>query len=98
MLENDSLTSPTKARSKLARLHMGGDPDPDLKRLLKADLACANIDNKVREQLVGARLQPVHVGHLVGLLLMESGVDGANVTLIEKLVREAVDAGHKADK
>lgn len=82
--------STTKARSLVANAH--ARKDPDLIELRKANLACSVLDAKVREQLANATLDPVHVGHLVGLLLMGSGVDGANVQLIEKLARDAVEA------
>jgi hypothetical protein len=88
--------TPTQARSKLAVAHMGGDPDPDHKRLLRANLACANLDNKIRKELADVELYPVHVGHLVGLLLMSAGADG--VALIEKLARDAVEARQTRDQ
>jgi hypothetical protein len=87
--------TPTEARSKLAVAHRGGEPDAATKRLLKANLACSVLDAKVRQQLADADLLPVHVEHIIGLLLMESGVDGATVTLVSKLARDAVEAGQK---
>lgn len=98
MSDKNPLTSITKSRSDLARLHRGEpNPDPELKRLYKANLATANLDKKIREQVRGVELGPAHVAHLVGLILMESGVAGANVALIEKLARDAVETGHDGD-
>lgn len=91
---NLSMTSTTKARSQLARLHMGNsNPDPDLLQLRLANLACAKIDKKIRDSLAvdGAKLGPAHVAHLVGLLLLQSGVGGETVGLVERLAREAVE-------
>lgn len=85
--------SQTQARSLVANAHRSGDAD--LIQLHKANLACANIDNRIREQLREAELDAVHVGHLVGLLLSGSHVDGATVTVVEKLVRDAVEAAQR---
>lgn len=81
----------TKARSEVARANMG-TPDPDLVELRKANLACSNLDAKLREQLRYAKLHPAHVAHLVGLLLSGCDVDGPTATVIEKLARDAVEA------
>lgn len=82
--------STTQARSLVANAHRGDDAD--LIRLHKANLACANLDNKIRIELAVADVAPVHVGHLVGLLLAASHVDGPTVALIEKLARDAAEA------
>jgi hypothetical protein len=90
-----SLSSMTAARSELARLHaVSPDPDAATLTLYRANLVCARIDNRIREYTAQAqvRLNDVHVGHLVGLLLSESGVDGETVTRLEGAVREAVVA------
>ncbi|MCW2767971.1 MAG: hypothetical protein JWO11_3930 [Nocardioides sp.] len=88
----DSLSSMTAARSELARLHVQADPDPDLVLLARAKLVCARLDNRIREYSAdaGVRLRPVHVAHLVGLLLAESGVDGSTVGAVERAAHDAV--------
>ena len=90
---SDIPTSVTAARSEKARLHVG-NPNPDPAELRRADtnLATAKIDNRIREYVraAGAPLNSPQTGHLVGLLLMQAGVPGATVQLIEKVAREAV--------
>lgn len=80
----------TKARSLLA--HAARLGDTELIELRKANLACSNLDIKLREQLRYAKLHPAHVAHLVGLLLSGCDVDGPTATVIEKLARDAVEA------
>lgn len=92
---SNSMSSMTAARSELARLHAANpDPDPAAVQLVRANLVCARIDNRIREYTAQAevRLSDVHVGHLVGLLLSKSGVDGESVASLERIVREAVAA------
>ncbi|WP_418062423.1 hypothetical protein [Pimelobacter simplex] len=91
-LENAARTDLTtaQARSRVANARQHGLPE-DLIQLYKANLACANIDNKIRIELREAQLDPVHVGHLVGLLMSSSGIDGATVGVVEKLVRDAAE-------
>lgn len=96
---SDSLSSMTAARSELARLHSGNpNPDQDLVELARANLVCARLDNRIREYTTAnnVRLNDSHVGHLVGLLLMQASVPGDTVTLIEGMVREAVAAAQRA--
>lgn len=89
----DPTQSTAKARSRLAIASRSSvDVDEEGMALLRANMACANIDNKIRHQSVDATLRGVHVGHLVGLLLNNANVDGATSTLIEKLARDAVEA------
>lgn len=90
----DSLSSMTAARSELARLHVKPDPDPEDVMQARAKLVCARLDNRIREYTsqAGVRLNDAHVGHLVGLLLSVSGVDGDTVARLEKSVREAAAA------
>ena len=90
--------TPTEARSKLAVAHQRGKPDAATKRLLKANLVCSVLDNKIRKQLYDAELLPVHIGHLVGLLLMEANIDGATVALIEKMAHDAAEAAQNSGK
>jgi hypothetical protein len=89
----ENLSSMTAARSELARLH-AVDPDPDASAVarLKANLVCARLDNRIREYTAqaGVKLNDVHVGHLVGLLLAESGVDYDTVVQLERAARDAV--------
>lgn len=83
----------TKARSLLA--HAVRSRDEELVELRKANLACSNLDAKVREQLRYAKLRPEHVAHVVGLLLSGCDVDGPTATVIEKLARDAVEAASR---
>ena len=88
---SDPKSSVTKARSAIARLHRGTEePDPELLALARANMACAKIDARIREVTTDAELNGAHVGHLVGLLLMQTRVGGETVQLIEKLAADAV--------
>jgi hypothetical protein len=90
---SESLSSVTAARSEKARLYVG-NPEPSAEELRRVDtnLATAKIDNRIREYVheAGHPLDHAQTGHLVGLLLMQAGVPGATVSLIENLTRDAV--------
>ncbi len=89
--------SPIHARNKLAAaFRKVAPPTPDVEAQLRADLATSKLDAAIRQALRGARLGDAHLGHLIGLLLNESGVDGATSTVLEKMVREAVRTSQAA--
>lgn len=83
--------TPTSARAKLAGSFVGGPPDPETEERLRCNLATSNLDREIRAALGGGRrMSDSEVGHLVGLLLAESLVDGDTVTRCEAYVRDAV--------
>ena len=90
-----SLSSVTQTRSALARLY-ANQPNPEeaVASLARANLACAKIDNRIREYIRAAdtNLNETHIAHLVGLLLSGAGVGGEAVTLLERAVYEAAAA------
>ncbi|WP_028652759.1 hypothetical protein [Nocardioides halotolerans] len=88
------LSSVTQTRSALARLSAHNpNPDPDEIAAARASLACAKLDNRLREcARDDVQLDDVHAGHLVGLLLSICSVPGDDVIRIEKDVRAAVRA------
>ncbi|GAB3875393.1 hypothetical protein [Terrabacter terrigena] len=85
---------PITARNQLAALHSrGATPDPEAKAAAQRTLATAKIDKAIREALaVAPGLDDAHVGHLVGLILNASGVDGETSIRVERDVRAAVVA------
>jgi hypothetical protein len=90
--------SPEHARNKLAGLHSrGAVPHPDAEAAARTNLATSKIDKAIRDSL---RVCPKHlddsqIGHLVGLILNESGIDGETSTRVERDVRAAIVASHK---
>lgn len=93
----------TAARLELARLsrrnHRAAPSEVDEAR---AAYVTAKLDNAIRravaETLRGVRLDDVQVAHLCGLLLMETGVSGPDVQLIEHHVRAAVLRAQRGDE
>lgn len=92
--------SVTKTRSALARLSAHNrNPDPDEVAEARANLACANIDQRIRESIrSGARLGELHAGHLIGLLLSHCHIPGDEVDRIEAEVRALVRAARAGDQ
>jgi len=86
--------SPIRARNKLAALHSyGATPDPDAEAAARANLATSKIDKSIRDSLaVSPHISDAEIGHLVGLILNQSGIDGETSTRVEREVRAAVVA------
>lgn len=83
--------TPAEARNRLARAHINGSPPPEVDEELRSNLATSNLDAAIRKHTYqGRRLDDAQIGHLVGLLLMQSFVDGETVTRVEAYVRQAV--------
>lgn len=92
----DPTKTPLQARAQLATAHRREfDASAEDLRILRGDLACANIDAKIRRYSKDAELSGPHVAHLVGLLLANAHVDGNTVRLIEGLARDAVEAAQR---
>lgn len=86
-----------RARNTLARLYRNkGEPDADQVAAAKANLATSFLDREIRIRTTEVLLDDANVGHLVGLLLMQAGAAGADVTEIESLARFAVRKAQKA--
>lgn len=83
-----------QARNELARLYQrGGNPEPEVAADARAALALAHIDREIRLRTQDVQLDDQRAGHLVGLILMQCGVSGDDVTEIEILTRSAVRRG-----
>lgn len=82
------------ARNKLAALHSrGATPDPEVKAAAQRNLATSKLDKAIREGLAASpHLGDAQIGHLVGLILNCSGIDGDTSRRVEFNVRAAVVA------
>lgn len=83
-------------RSAAARLgglsSYGRTPDRSDEREARRSLATARLDREVRDMAAkGIALDGPRAAHVVGLLLSSCGVKYDAGTLVEKLVRDAVD-------
>lgn len=90
-----------QARGAVAGLHShGATPKPSLLDAAKATLCCSNIDVAIRRavQAAGTAMNGAQVGHLVGLLLAESGVGASVIAEVESLTRKLVVAAQGGER
>ncbi|MCB0908235.1 MAG: hypothetical protein KDB63_14065 [Nocardioidaceae bacterium] len=90
---SDNYSSVRAASARLGGLSSyGRTPDPKEEAEARRSLATARVDRELRGTLrQGVRFDGVQAAHLTGLLLSVCGVKYDAATLIEKIVRQAVD-------
>ncbi|MBT0995448.1 hypothetical protein KIN34_14265 [Cellulomonas sp. DKR-3] len=92
-----NLPTPRQATGAVAGLYShGAVPDPSTLDAARATLATATLDKAIRDSIArtGTALNDAQVGHLVGLLLAESGVPAVAVAKVEHMARVAVARAH----
>jgi len=88
-----NLPTALQATAGVGRLYShGATPDPSVADAARATLATSLLDRDIRERIArtGTTLNDAQVGHLVGLLLAESGVPGSDVEKVEYIARVVV--------
>ncbi len=90
------LPTTRQAVGSVAGLHSAGLPDPSRLDAARATLATSLLDRDIRERIsrTGTSLSDAQVGHLVGLLLAESGVPATDVEKVEYIARVVVARAH----
>lgn len=94
MSENPNIPTPGKAATVVAQMfRYGNTPTTEEELAARRSLACARLYKEAREVLPKTHgLDPVGCAHIIGYILGESGVKYDVVTMIERIVRDAVEA------